>query len=213
MNRIISFIMLDFRSQPVLFRTLLPCFLLSMITVFLFNIPSFVALPVLIIQICLVIILISYTFVFAEKNRLETLHNTLPLTRGDIVKARYLFLACILAIIMLPPLLIKPLFFPNNENTYFYMNFVFGITSFSMAFMYPIYFKCCIAKAQSNALMSFFGWVFGVLLHMGYRRLFSGTSFTILSASSARRTAAAGLILLCLSYLLSLKIYRTKDLG
>ena len=47
--------------------------------------------------------------VIAEKNKLTTLHAALPLTRGDIVKAKYLYVIFILAYVVFPFWLLYPI--------------------------------------------------------------------------------------------------------
>ena len=149
-------------------------------------------------------------FNLAEKNKLETLHAALPLTRGDIVKARYLFLVCVLVIVLFPLLLMKLLFFPNNEKIYFYIAVAFLTTSFLTSLTYPFCFKIGVAKMQ-GVFSLFFVLFFVTILRSPELRGRLSDVLSILTTSPVR-TIAAGLILLYLSYLLSLKIYRTKDL-
>ena len=206
MNKIAAFMLLDFRSIPMFGRIAMSIFIAGNIAVFFETTTSAGAL----FSVVLIVLMIGNMFALAEKNRLETLHAILPLTRGDIVKARYLFLFFILAVIMLPPILIKYLFLPDYDGIYFKITFAFLTVSFLAAIMFPLYFK--IGAGQTQGVCSLSGIIIFALfiISPGFRVLFLDT-LSIISISPVM-AAATGLILLCLSYLLSLKIYRTRDL-
>ena len=208
MNRIAAFMLLDFRSLPTLQRVFVPCFLFLWMLMFFFDnpekgasavLPGFILVFLVIIQPCII----------TEKNRLETLYATLPLTRDDVVKAKYLYAVCIQAVVMLPALLLKPLFFTNNGTAYFITG-TFLTVSFLTAMLYPLYFKIGINK--TNAVMAvLFIIIFIVLFASRSLPGFAALCARIIPATSPGK-AAAGLLFLCLSYLLSLRIYRTRDL-
>ena len=157
----------------------------------------------------LVFVAIIQPFIITEKNRLETLHATLPLTRDDVVKAKYLYAVCIQAVVMLPALLLKPLFFTNNETAYFITGTLLTV-SFLTAMLYPLYFKIGINKTQA-VMAVLFVIIFIVLFASRSLPGFIALCARIIPATSLGK-ATAGLLLLFLSYLLSLKIYRTRDL-
>jgi len=158
----------------------------------------------------LLVTFITQPFIIEEKNRLATLHAMLPLTRGDIVKARYLYFVCIQAAITLPPLLVKPLVFPNNEINNFFIAGTFLTASFTTAVFYPLCFKVGYGKAYAIIVLPVL--IFFIALFVpGALPGFLALCAQIIPATSPGK-AAAGLLLLCLSYLLSLRIYRTRDL-
>ena len=206
MNRIISFIMLDFRSQPLMNKKAMTFFLVVTIASFLDN-PSNEINVVFPLVLTTQLILNMFA---PEKNRLETLHATLTLTRGDIVKARYLIFVCVLATMALMPVLIKFLFYPNKEIIYSHMTAAFIIVSFFTSVMFPLCFKIGSGKAQGIFALFFAIFIGAFFYSPEFRGQLSNT-MSILTTSPVR-TIAAGLILLYLSYLLSLKIYRTRDL-
>ena len=208
MNRIAAFMLLDYRSLPTLQRIFVNCFLFLLMLVFFFDdspkassaiFPGFMVMYIAIIQ----------PFIIAEKNKLVTLHATLPLTRDDVVKAKYLYAVCIQAVVMLPPLLLRPLFFTNNATACFITGALLTV-SFLTALMYPLYFKMGISK--TNAVMTVLVIIISIVLFASYSLPgFIALCARIIPATSPGK-AAAGLLLLCLSYLLSLRIYRTRDL-
>ena len=198
--------LLDFRSVPImLIIQLIYLLLLSLILVSPAIITSYGVLPWF-LAILLIMQLIFFQLMTAEKIKLETLQATLPLTRDDIVKARYLYFVCILAIVIIPPVLMKLLFFPDNELVYFYLFVTFPILSFLAAVMYPVYFKIKSAAAKISICMIFAGLISGIS-GGGWREIFA-----FVGRSNRLMPVIAGLLLICLSYLLSVKIYRTRDL-
>ena len=208
MNKTAALILLNFRSLPVIARVFMLFFLIFAIMAFSFeaeNKASSSILPGL-----MLVIVSTLALGADEKNRIETLHSTMPLTRGDIVKARYLYLVCILAVVMLPPLLLKPLFFQNDETIYFMIAGMFLAASFSAAVFYPLYFRYGYGTSGNIITLSVLI-IFFVLLAFGALMRFRDL-FALLVPAAATGKATAGLILIYLSYLLSLKIYRTRDL-
>lgn len=207
MNKILAFMLLDFRSMPIFTRIAIPLFLLFVTL----NHPFRTSLVMSVFVGFMSAVAIMQSFIDAEKNRLETLHATLPITRGDIVKARYLFFVCIQVAVLLLLLLRKLLFFPNNEMSNFFIvaATAFLTASFIIAVFYPLLFKVGYRKAAILVSPPVIILVF--LLLSGALPGFLAPGAQLTSATSLGN-AAAGLILLCLSYLLSLKIYRTRDL-
>ncbi|MDR0310153.1 MAG: ABC-2 transporter permease [Acidobacteriota bacterium] len=208
MNRIALFILLGFRSMPVMAKILMPFFSIAMMLMF-----SFEASPKASMAWfagLMSALFIAQPFAIAEKNRLETLHAMLSLTRNDVVKAKYLCFICVLAVIMLPPLLLKPVFSPNNEAVYFLITDTFLVASFVTALLYPLFFK--IGYGKTGAVISLVGIIFFVILIASRSLPGFIAFFALLISATLPVKIALGLILVCLSYMLSLKIYRNKDL-
>ena len=230
MNKIISFMLLDFRVARawLVIGSLFSSFMLTAaslddsVNVFMFRLIGFLSVAFIVQPLAI-----------EEKNSLSTLHATLPLTRCDIVKAKYLFFLCAQAIIMIPSLLLtmllKPLFSQNNETTYLFIAVTFLTAFFIASILYPLYFKMGYAKAvfvlgfSVIALLSFAAiivLVIGLLGTFGdLLRSFSDFFFqnflaklAFLIPATPLGKAAAGLLLFCLSYLLSRRIYRTRDI-
>ena len=202
--------LLDYRSLPTLQRVLIPPFLFALMLMFSFE-DSLKAFTSGWAGMMLVLF-ISQPFAVAEKNRLEALHATMPLTRDDVVKARYLYSVCILAAVMLPPLVLKPFFLQVYEATYFIVAVAFMAVSFAIAVLYPLSFKIGYGKASTIFYISF---VLLIIISLFVARSlpqeFLNVFAKLIPATSPGK-ATAGLLLLFLSYLLSLKIYRTRDL-
>ena len=202
--------LLDFRSIPMFGRITMSICFFVLIMFFSFSTESLSEIPLRQVFLpFLIVFLIVQSFTIAEKNRLESLYAALPLTREDIVKARYLFFVSVQVLIILPPLFIKACFFQNNERISFDIAFTFLTVSFLGAALYPLLFK----KGSVNGLANLVIFVlFGCMLAFLSRlhEILLNTLF--ISATSLIVISAAGLILLCLSYLLSLRIYRTRDL-
>ena len=118
---------------------------------------------------------------------------------------------CIPAVVMLPPLL-SAILFQNSEMAYFDVAVLFLLFSFMTAVLYPLFFKIGVEKAW--AAMSLLGIIalFVFILFKSSAKLRALFALQIPAQFVAAGNAAAGLILLYLSYKLSLKIYREKDL-
>ena len=206
MNRIICVMLLDFRSMPVISKILLAALILLIfkVSVAFTEFPLNKALPGSIAIWLLIVIM--HPFVLVENNRLKRLHAALPLTRGDIVKARYLCIACILAVASLPHLLLKPLFFPENDSL---AAGAFLAASFFTVLLYPPVFKFENRTLAGRSISFIFIFCFIV----GYSPV-SGlfNLYLWLIPATLPGKLAAWLILLCLSYLLSLKLYAKRDL-
>jgi hypothetical protein len=210
MNRIASFMRLDFRSLPVLFKIFLSVIVvLSALFPIVDHLQGESATVFALISAWVVMMVIFDLFIISEKNRLETLHAMLPFTRGDIVKARYLFAVCIPAVVMLPPLFLT-LLFPDNERTFFYVAGAFLAISAVTAIAYPLHFKFGSEKARAIITVLVVITIFHLILFSYSAKLHAILALLIPSTSAGK--AATGLILLFLSYLLSLRIYRTRDL-
>ena len=227
MNRIAKFMLLDFHTLPRMARIYLISFLVvGMISFFVYDLSSlrlnnsraysFLPKPLVgviwgsLVHPVMVMAQLASIFHIAKTNRLETLYATLSLTRDDIVKARYLFFICVQTILMLPPLFIKPIFFPGNESVYFHMTMSFMVASSMTALSYPFAFRKNRSVAAGMSISSL-GFIFIVFIfYQGFRGQLPG-ALSIFTASPLR-TVAVGVILLYVSYLLSLKIYKTQDL-
>jgi len=205
MNRIAAFMLLDFRSLPIFGKIGIFIFILCTIGISFDD--STQSAPSIIFPGIILLIPFTQIFTIAEKNRLETLHAALPLTRDDIVKAHYLYFAFILAVFTFPSLLLKLLFFPNNK--FLIIAGIFLFASFAAAIMCPLYLK--LGSRKASGTMSFLTVAFFIILLTTRSRLeFLALCSRVIPATSAGK-AAAGVIFLYLSYLLSLKIYRTRD--
>ena len=212
MNRLGKIMLLDLRTTgsktflvnpPIPPMALLPLILLLSFVISFF---PFSSSEIVFLMFCgfMTMVTISQTYAAGEKSGMGTLHATLPLTRCDIVKARYLFFICTQAIIMFPPLLTAP-FFQTSWAIIFLMS------SFIIAVIYPLGFKIGFGKASYAGFALFASIV--LLLHRKYgAQIPDAPPFVEALIASPAKQFAAGLILLFLSYLLSLKIYKTRDL-
>ena len=202
--------LLEYRSLPTLQRVLVAPFLFMTMLMFSFDNPLKASTAV--IAGMFLMLVTGQSFIVMEKYRLETLYAILPLTRDDVVKVKYLFNVLMQAVVMLPPLLLKPLFFPNNEAIYFSVAVAFLTVSFTTAILYPLSFKIGYGKASNIFYISLIIFI-GISYFVAHSLLpeFPGFFTRIIHATSTEK-AIAGLLLLFLSYLLSLKIYRTSDL-
>ena len=90
------------------------------------------------------------------------------------------------------------------------MTVAFLTAFFTAAIIYPLYFKIRAGKAKGVYNVLGIPFVLAIVFSPEFRGVLINalTNF----AASPVRAVAAGLLLLCLSYLLSLRIYRTRDL-
>jgi len=210
--------LLDFRSMPILHRVFTPAFLFVLMLIFLQGEisggPIYVGFSSIMFM-CVLVLLILQPFAVAKKNTLETLYATMSLRRDDVVKARYLYSVCILAAVMLPPLLFRLLVFPDNEAPYSFVTLAFLTVSFVIAILYPLSFKIGYIKASTIFFISFFIYIFIFIsifvTRSSFMPEFPGLFAKLIPATSHGQVGM-GLLLLCLSYLLSRRIYRTRDL-
>ena len=203
MSRIAAFMLLDFRVLPVLARIFWTVFLF--LTMLAFSFGESLNKSVEFFPVMFVFISIAQQFAIMRKNRLETLYVSLPLTRDDIVKAKYLSFVCLITFVTLTPPFMMLLFYQTNENIHFPMATLFLICSFFAAVLYPIAFK------TSEKTMNFIFMVTGISYVVTVRSS-PGIIIPLIELSTPSVMVIVALILLYLSYLLSLRIYRNKDL-
>jgi len=156
-------------------------------------------------------LLINMPLGVAKQDKHDMFLATLPLSLGDIVKARYLSFICIQVVFALPPLFIKFLLFPNNEMIYFYIVSVFLAASLLAALIYPIFFLFQSRSATSMFQSLLFAVLVSVYSFTNSREIAYDLPITV--AAAPVKAIAAGFIFLCLSCLLSHKIYKTRDLS
>jgi len=209
MNRIAQFMLMDFRAMPMASGIILSaCFILG--TFFLFN--PFDDSPDrsisgILFQALIIGATMGHLFTVAAT---EEFHVMLPLTRDDIVKAIYLSFICLLVIFVLPSLFIKAFFFPVHGRISLQIASTILTGSFIATVLYPLYFRKGTSNipAVAGALLatSIICGAFSIYFVRVLCALLNSVTLTLAA------TAAVGAIFLYLSYLLSLKIYRTRDL-
>jgi hypothetical protein len=179
MNQILSLMLLDFRLAQVRLAAGV-FFSLFMLTAASLD-DSVGVIMFRFIGLLLVVFTAAQPLAIEEKDRLETLHATLPLTRCDIVKAKYLFFVCTQAIIMIPLLLLitllKVLFFSDSEKAYFFIAVTFLTAFFIASILYPLYFKIGYRKAtgvMSISVIVLLFFVFITFLSIGILGTFGG---------------------------------------
>ena len=220
MNRIMTFMLFDFRLQPAWVRIFGILFLIGAALLVMFPFagtrkPHAVEIFSLSFGLIFTVMRFTRPIVVTEIGQLETLHATLPLTRGDIVKAKYLYTICILVLIIFVPALFAPVFYPNNEKAYSFIAGAFMAASFFTSIIYPFYFKPGRVSIVLDRLIVPVSLILNpAILYPGFfeGKLGLFTMYARLIPATPTGKLAAGLIFLYLSYLLSLRIYRTLDL-
>ena len=209
MSRIAAFMFLDFRARPLISRIFMPVFILLTIMAFIFGDSSDKVSAFVYILPTLIIMSIVQQFDLMRKNRMETLYATLPLTRDDIVKAKYLSFVCFLTLVTLPSPFIMSLFYPTNKNINFYMATYFLLCSFFAAVLHPLAFK---ASEKTMNFIFMITTIFYVITGRSLMKNISHLNLNELPTPLVMVMVIVALILLYLSHLLSLRIYRNKDL-
>ena len=214
MNRLAALVLLDFRLMSKVRKICL--FVLPVLSFFIFFSRDFLYERMWVTAVFFLILvssMVAQPFKVTQQDRLEMFFSTLPLTHGDVVKARYLLFICIQASFTLPPLFIKFLFFPDTERIYPYIIFIFLITSVFAAITY--FFGFLAAHHVYIAISLYLG------LNLIWRSSKCGwlddacrdadNLLPQFLVESPVTSVAAGLLLLCLSCLLSHKFYRVKS--
>ena len=150
---------------------------------------------------------ISEAFNLKTKNRLETLYAMLPSTRNDIIISRYLFAICMMLIVSL---LALPYSLITSTQKMIGIMAGILICALYLSILYPLFFKWNSLKAYS-----FIDIGFGMLVLLIVIKLPNDALAGIVQAApiiSSLLMALSGCILIYLSYLLSCKIYRKRDL-
>lgn len=150
---------------------------------------------------------ISEAFNLKVKNRLKTLYAMLPATCNDIITSRYLFAICMMLIVSL---LALP--YSLIASTLKMIGIMAGILicTLYLSILYPLFFKWNSLKAYSSIDIGF-----GMLVLLIVIKLPNDALAGIVQAApiiSSLLMALSGCILIYLSYLLSCKIYKKRDL-
>ena len=218
MNRIIAFMLLDFRTMPISLQSAI--IFMSSLTIlpplFFFIHKNFeVVFAFLIIFEIFGVLTALNIFELEKKNRLETLYAMLSVMRNDIVTSHYLFAVCMILIVLLPAFpycLIAP---PLKM-----MEAIAGVLigPLFISILYPIYFKW-----NSSMVFSFIEPVFKLgigggtiyacikLLNPPPAEIIQITT-TFSPLITMGLAIVIGCVLIYLSYLLSCKIYKKRDL-
>ena len=167
---------------------------------------------------------VSYPFAVGEKNGIDALYATLPLSRGTVVLGRYLFAllvnicAGLLAIILPLAVMLAMQKDINVREALIITSVVFIIFSVLQAFQLPIYFKLGYAKAKFATYVPFVGFPLVVL---GFTTLLKNIGIApptfILEWFGANPAiafllgAAVWFAIMVVSYKLSLAFYRKRD--
>lgn len=173
-----------------------------------------------------VMLVMSYPFSVGEKNGMDILYGTLPLSRKDIVTGRYLFVIAVEAVCAALTLLCSRLLALAIGTEYiladelFAMSLLTGVFFLVVALQYPLFFKFGYNKAriialtpmiiiflavtQLRTLAELFGWNISL---DGLLAFIEGSRFFMYAAP-----VLSGLVLLALSCLISRRIYEKREM-
>lgn len=183
MNKTLMFIKLDF-------RTIKPYFTLKNLLIWLFvfaiiGYGSSSAATLIGMFMMYGMIYVSYPFAVGDKNGIDTLYATLPLTKKNVVVGRYLFALCLnllsgtVAFLLSAASMVISGKSVNITEALVITAACFIIYTFLQAFQLPLFFKLGYAKAKFLSFLPFM--VFPVLV-MAAGRIFDQEKWTPLLA-------------------------------
>lgn len=165
------------------------------------------------------IIFTSYPFAMADLNQTDLLYQTLPISRKDIVKGRYLYNFAVLTFFSLISLAINLILYYITKGKFLFNDMfysfvlIFIVYTIVILFQTPMYFKLGYIKAKGLnyapfIIMGLTGYVFSKLIDF----------MSVLKYIEANLTFFVWgclfliLFLMLISCLFSIKIYEKKDI-
>jgi len=223
MNRIAHFIYLDFYTINAYKRSLYLLILIGLVMGVIIG--SVSSLPAIIMMGILVVV--STPFSVGEKNRLDTLYATLPLTRKSVVIGRYAFtfsmevVGAIFGLLLSVALSVIFTIDLNVTEILSSLCIVLAVFSLVISLQYPLYFKLGYTKAQPFTYILF---IIGILATIVWSpgisenfALLSGLN-TLWEGFSANPylmyglSVGIGFLFLALSCVLSCRLYQKRDI-
>ena len=222
MNRVLSFVALDFRLIKPYVKSIL--FLLILGIGMGFGFKSVTTLSTF-FMMSLVLVL-PYPFTISEKNGLDMLYSTLSLNRTTVVKGRYLFALALgvlyvvttfLCSVVLARIIGAEFIVGETATVLCVLSSVFFVI---VALQYPIYFKYGYTKARFLALGPMFIVFLGVIMVPTIASLFNhdfSWESVLLNLPENPLlvcviAVVVGLVILGLSCVLSGRVYEKKDI-
>ncbi|QSB08287.1 ABC-2 transporter permease [Lysinibacillus fusiformis] len=151
---------------------------------------------------------------YDEQSNWDKYANTLPISKGDIVLSKYILsvVLMIIGLVTALPLLFFINFFTNNEITsefFLTFNLIVTLALCLLALLLPIYIQFGSIKGRIVLIALCF--IPGFLMGM-FKQYIPDTTHTFLYLKQFIYVAPfVGLILLCLSSLVSTAIYKRKE--
>lgn len=151
---------------------------------------------------------------YDEQSKWDKYANTLPISKADIVFSKYILsvMLMIIGLVMALPILFFINFFTNNEITsefFLTFNLIVTLALCSLAVLLPIYIKFGSIKGRIVLIALCF--IPGFLTGM-FKEYIPDMSQTLLYLKQyVYLTPFGGLLLLCLSSLVSTAIYKRKE--
>ncbi|WP_342534090.1 ABC-2 transporter permease [Lysinibacillus sp. FSL K6-0057] len=151
---------------------------------------------------------------YDEQSNWDKYANTLPISKGDIVLSKYILsvVLMIIGLVTALPLLFFINFFTNNEITsefFLTFNLIVTLALCLLAVLLPIYIQFGSIKGRIVLIALCF--IPGFLMGM-FKQYIPDTTHTFLYLKQFIYVAPfVGLILLCLSSLVSTAIYKRKE--
>ncbi|MFK5706575.1 MULTISPECIES: ABC-2 transporter permease [Lysinibacillus] len=151
---------------------------------------------------------------YDEQSKWDKYANTLPISKADIVFSKYILsvMLMIIGLVMALPILFFINFFTNNEITsefFLTFNLIVTLALCSLAVLLPIYIKFGSIKGRFVLIALCF--IPGFLTGM-FKEYIPDMSQTLLYLKQyVYLTPFGGLLLLCLSSLVSTAIYKRKE--
>ncbi|KGR81372.1 ABC-2 transporter permease [Lysinibacillus boronitolerans] len=149
---------------------------------------------------------------YDEQSKWDKYANTLPISKADIVFSKYILsvMLMIIGLVMALPILFFINFFTNNETEFFLtFNLIVTLALCSLAVLLPIYIKFGSIKGRIVLIALCF--IPGFLTGM-FKEYIPDMPQTFLYLKQyVYLTPFGGLLLLCLSSLVSTAIYKRKE--
>ncbi len=150
---------------------------------------------------------------YDEQSKWDKYANTLPISKADIVFSKYILsvMLMIIGLVMALPILFFINFFTNNETEFFLtFNLIVTLALCSLAVLLPIYIKFGSIKGRIVLIALCF--IPGFLTGMFKEYIPDMPPQTFLYLKQyVYLTPFGGLLLLCLSSLVSTAIYKRKE--
>jgi len=150
---------------------------------------------------------------YDEHSKWDKYANTLPISKADIVFSKYILsvMLMIIGLVMALPIIFFINFFTNNDTSEFFLTFNLIVTSALclLAVLLPIYIK--FGSIKGRIVLIAFCFIPGFLTGMFKEYIPDMTQTFLYLKQYVYLAPLGGLILLCLSSLVSTAIYKRKE--
>ena len=218
MKNLLSFVKLDFMTIKA-YMTIKNLIIIILISMWL-SYTNTSIMTVIVVMMMFAFTYSTYPFMVGEKNGIDALYSTLPITRKNVVVGRYIFILSIdisaLLISCSLSCLIQTVLRRELDIKEHIMSALLILAAYILCQLIqaPIYFKVGYSKAKFIGLLPIIGF-YAIVLSFNF--LFKNQVTSLMEIITANQGLMTVLlvvliaVLMCLSYKLSMRFYKKRN--